>query len=538
MALAVTDFISGEIPPKGTYNTKVLLVSGYDSKVSTDIKIEEIANNWYHLVGTTVANDKLYVSDRDGFYEIQQLSKPADLAQNRKLIVKWPDENTWNTSPQWHQFVFTPFFYNGYFYAPYSGCVQPMGPSDANPTTKMAGAFLKWNLGGNLEAFAGGLRSPNGANVDTATGDMFVADNQGAWLPSSTFALMKAGKFYGHRQTPTTKNASGVVTATHPPNWAEGLPYEPPTAWLPHGTVRASPSQPIVIPKGIYAGDWLMGDVNNPGLIRVALDKVGDTYNGAVFFFSKGTKTAAINRLAWGPDGALYLGTIATIAGNWPGGNNQGMFRLVPNMSSTAFEMRSVRSLADGLELEFTLPVDPATVVKTAFTVKQWQYIRQEEYGQGRQPDQALTVSDVEVSVDLLRVHIKITGLIKDRTINIKHTGITSNGKAPWNDETWFTQNAVSTRIWEASVGTREVVANANRSVGNVICRMAQGRLSISVETEGAWNAVLVSPQGSVLGHQSGNGLSNFQMDGDSHTGLHLLRVAMKNGVVIRKVML
>jgi hypothetical protein len=475
----------------------------------------------------------VYVSDRDGFYEIQQLSVPADLTLNRKLIVKWPVPGAgfaWSQwGVQWHQYAFTPIYSKGFFYAPYSGSIGNGGPSDVAPTSAMTGAFLKWDLTGKLETFAGGLRSPNGANVDDATGDMFVCDNQGSWFPSSTFQLMKQGKFYGHRQS-----------SPHPANWAESLPVELPTAWLPQIEVRASPSQPVVIPKGKYAGDWLLGDVNSPGLIRVALDKIGDIYNGSVFWFSKGTANAAINRLAFGPDGALYMGTLATIAGTWPSGSNTAMYRLEPKAAATAFEMKAIRSLADGLEIEFTQPFDKATILTTAFVTKQWQYIRQAGYGQGRQPDQALTVTAVETSTDNLRAHLKIAGLVKDRVIYIKHTGIKSaSAQNPWNDESWFTLNSVSSRAWNAVVATRDIVAKASRPAGDVSCKLdVKGMLSVTVAGLGGWNAVLVSPQGQVIAQHNGSGFTQFQLATGSHAGLHLLRVQLKDGTVIRRVML
>lgn len=161
---------------------------------------------------------------------------------------------------------------DGTIYAPYSGSIKGGGPSDVPASSPYSGAFLKWDLAGNIEEFAGGLRSPNGANID-ANGEMFVSDNQGSWLPSSTFAHMKQGRFYGHRQSPK-RDEQGNITQTFAPNWAEGLPYQPPTAWLPHGTVRSSPGQPVFIPKGAYAGQWLQGDCNGTGLLRISLDKV------------------------------------------------------------------------------------------------------------------------------------------------------------------------------------------------------------------------------------------------------------------------
>lgn len=519
MALAVIDFIGGgEVPNNPSAGAKVLLVNGYTGTEASAVKVEEISNSWLQFAGLTIANDKLYVSDRDGFYEIPELVVPADKTKNRKLIVKWPDENTWNEGGfQWHQWVFTPMFNNGFFYAPYSGCIRQGGPSDRKATSKMAGAFLKWDLTGKMETYAGGLRSPNGANWDPATGEMYVADNQGSWFPSSTFSLMKPGKFYGHRQT------------GNPPNWAESLPYQPPVAWLPQDAVRKSPSQPIIIPTGKYAGDWLIGDVNWSGFVRVAIDRVGEAYNGAVFFFSQGMGNSAIQRLAYGPDGALYIGTLKTVAGNWPGGDDQPMYRMSAKPTATAFEMKAVRSLADGLEIEFTQPVDSATISNSAFNAKHWQYIRESGYGNGKQAEVNLTISATELSTDKKRVHLKISGLVADRVVNIKHTGLKSGGKAAWNDESWFTLNTISTRTWSATVGIENQVAKAKFNVGDVNYRADNaGHIDVALVMDGAWNAELVTPNGESISKQSGNGSSRFLLNVNNHSGLHFLKVSSR----------
>ena len=183
------------------------------------------------------------------------MGSPAVPAANRRLIVKWPDAGHWNFGPFWHQWAFTPLYKDGFFYAPYSGSILTGGWSNADATSPLSGAFLKWDLAGNLSAYAGGLRSPNGAALDPATGDMFVTDNQGSWEPTSSFMRMRPGRFYGHRQTAMDIDDSGNVLNTRPPNFAEGLAYDPPVAWLPHGLVRSSPSQPARIPGGAYAGD-------------------------------------------------------------------------------------------------------------------------------------------------------------------------------------------------------------------------------------------------------------------------------------------
>jgi hypothetical protein len=521
------------MPASASNKHKIFLVEGPGTPSP---KVTEIAHTWYQLSGLTVAGDKLYAADRDGFYEILELDPApgADLSKNRRLVVKWPDEGTWNVGGfQYHQWAFTPLYHQGSFYAPYAGVTRQGGHSDVKPTSRMAGALLKWGAEGVLEAVAGGLRVPNGAGLDETTGEIFVSDNQGGWLPGSTFMRIRPGRFYGHsNKSPTT-----------PANWAETLPYDPPVAWLPYKNVRVSPSQPVQVRQGRYAGDWLLGDVASPGLLRIAPDKVDDGYNGAVFWFTRGFGNAAVNRMAWGPDGALYIGTFLTIASNWPSGRLQPMFRIAAKGTATAFEMKAIRSLKGGLEIEFTQPVDAATAVKANFTARQWQYIRQLEYGTGKQPDQNLTVAETAISADGRRVFLKVAGLVPDRVVYLKLAGVKSaSGAAPWDDEAWYTHNHVSTREWSpspANVGGASPAAP--RFTGTLSSRVAgRGILEVSLDAQGPWSAFLIAPDGSVAAGRQGRGAARFELSagvaGAGKTGLFLLRVRLEDGEAVRKV--
>ncbi|MEO6097803.1 MAG: hypothetical protein ABIW76_19960, partial [Fibrobacteria bacterium] len=327
LALGTSETIGmGEVPEADAAN-KVFLIKGVSAD-SQPALITEVANGWKQIAGVTVAENRLFVSDRDGFYEIPELAAPANPGLNRRQVMKWPDENHWNYGPYWHQWAFTPLYQNGCFYAPYSGSISSGGWSNVDPTSKFSGAFLKWDFNGQLEAYAGGLRSPNGANTDPVTGEIFATDNQGSWLPSSTFLRIRPGRFYGHRQSTPDLDTAGHVLGTHQANFAESLEYDRPVAWLPHGTVRSSPSQPVALTQGRFAGDWIIGDVNNPGMVRVSLDRVGEAINGGVFWFSKGTGDAAIHRLVRAPNGNILIGTLTRIGGNWPGGDKSPMFQL------------------------------------------------------------------------------------------------------------------------------------------------------------------------------------------------------------------
>ncbi|MDQ3000983.1 MAG: hypothetical protein M3Y08_06945 [Fibrobacterota bacterium] len=536
LVIATTDFIGGgELPPDGpSPDHKVLIISNPGGASPT---VKEVANKWLQPIGVTIVNDKVYISDRDGFYEILDLVNPSDLGMNRKKIASWPDEGAWNVyGKQWHQWVFTPVYANGFFYAPYSGSIQNGGPSKTPATTAYSGAFLKWDLSGKLEKFAGGLRSPNGANI-APNGDMFVADNQGSWLPASTFMHMKKDKFYGHKQT------------GNPPNWAESLPYEPPTAWLPYGTVRSSPSQPLYVDRGRYQGDWLLGDENSPGLVRIGLDNVEGTYNGAVFWFGKGFKdeiinnniqASAISRMAWGKDGSFYVGTIQKL-GNWPGETSlQPMYKVTPKATATAFDIKGIRHLADGVEIEFTEPVNPATITIGNFPIKQWNYTRKEGYGDGKGPEIDLTASGIETSTDGKRVHLIIPGLsvnylayFKLDKANVK----SATGALLWNNEGWFTLNKLSTRKWDGTVSIADPALKSSHLNGLLRHRASATGLEVILDASGPMSATLRALDGSSVSKGTGTGSLNLSTQGLAK-GLYFLEVRHGAEKLVRSISL
>ncbi len=514
MAMAGIDDIGGGEIPRTSAITAVYIVTGIEGAAP---RLKEVANSWKQIAGLVVADDKLYVSDRDGFYQILDLENPGDLKANRRLVVKWPDEDKWTNGVQWHQWVFTPIYKGGFFYAPYSGSIIPGGPSRTVPTSQYSGAFLKWDLSGKLEKFAGGLRSPNGANVGP-NGDMFVADNQGSWLPSSTFMHMKQGKFYGHSNTYAGHAANR--------NWAEDLPYERPTAWLDHGNVRTSPSQPVYMEKGAYAGDWILGDVNNPGLVRIALDDVEGTYNGSVFWFSKGMGNSAINRMAWGKDGALYLGSLLRL-GNWPSGDPSPLYRMTVNANPTVFDMRRVASVADGIEIAFTEAVDNASAGSGAFQVQQWNYVRQEGYGMGKGNAESRAVSAVNLSADGKRIHLSIAGLKEDYLTYIKLGALKSAAgtKTIYNNEAWFTLNKQSARAWDAAAFLPPAPL-ASSLAGKLTIRPLPGStLEVTLDDPGPHAFALYALDGALLARVYGSGHTRQLLTAPSGTAFSLLEI-------------
>ena len=79
---------------------------------------------------------------------------------------------------------------DGYFYATLATGILPGGAS-MKPQIPDRGKVVKISKeDGSVEFLAHGLRTPNGIGIGV-DGEIFVADNQGDWLPSSKVVHIK-----------------------------------------------------------------------------------------------------------------------------------------------------------------------------------------------------------------------------------------------------------------------------------------------------------------------------------------------------------
>ena len=161
------------------------------------------------------------------------------------------------------------------------------------------------------------MRTPNGINFG-ADGELFIADNQGDWLPASKILHVSEGAFFNSYAVPGE----------------EGKKPKPPVVWLPQDEIGNSPSSPNSLNDGPYAGQMIHGEITHGGFKRVFVEKVDGEYQGTVFRFIQGLE-AGVNRNVWGPDGALYVGMIGS-TGNWGdvGKLHYGLQRLKYNGSA------------------------------------------------------------------------------------------------------------------------------------------------------------------------------------------------------------
>jgi cytochrome c551/c552 len=185
-----------------------------------------------------------------------------------------------------------------------------------------------------------------------------------------------------------------------------------PSVWLPYGILGISSAEPVKIPAntfGPFAGQILVGDQGMSIISRIFMETVKGEEQGAAFLFRKGFRSGVL-RLEWGTDGSLFVGETNRGWGS-AGDANEGLERLVYN-NKTPFEMKAVRAMPDGFEVEFTMPVDRKSAEDLAsYDAESFIYKYHPVYGSPPVNTEKLKISGVKVSADGLKARIIVQNL-------------------------------------------------------------------------------------------------------------------------------
>lgn len=273
---------------------------------------------------------------------------------------------------------------------------------------------------GQLKPFASGFRSPNGIGFD-AQGRLFVTDNQGDWLGTSKLYHVEAGKFYGH--------PASLV-------WRDGFPDIDPltlsvktldsmrtveSVAFPHESMAHSPTQ-IVLDNtggkfGPFTNELFVGEMDFPHLLRILPDEVDGQLQGAcIRFFDQGGSHGVrlrigTNRLAFAPDGSLYLGQTDH---GWLG--SRGIQRIRYTGGSTGkdipLDLMHMKLTPTGFTLTFTQPLDDSTARAIAtYRFRSYYYEYHQAYGSPQMDVRSVPVTAVTLSNDRKTVTLSLADL-------------------------------------------------------------------------------------------------------------------------------
>jgi cytochrome c551/c552 len=153
----------------------------------------------------------------------------------------------------------------------------------------------------------------------------------------------------------------------------------------------------------------LIGDQGMSIISRVFMEKVNGEYQGAAFLFRSGFSSGVL-RMSWADDGSLFVGETRRGWGS-AGNADQGLERLTWT-GATPFEMKAVRAMPDGFEIEFTKAVDRSTAEDLAsYAVDNFTYKYHPVYGSPPVNTEKCAVKGVKVSQDGIKARIIVENL-------------------------------------------------------------------------------------------------------------------------------
>lgn len=402
----------------------VYILDGVASGDPKKIKVKRIAAGLAEPLGIKVVDDQIFVLQKQELTQLIDHDGDEIIDEYRTVC------DGWRVSANFHEFAFGLVYKDGFFYAALATAIEPGGAS-TNPQIPDRGKVIKINKDdGSFEFVAYGLRTPNGIGIGVDN-EIFIADNQGDWLPASKIVHLKEGAFYGSRSVDFEGTAN--------------LEAKLPVVWLTQDEIGNSPSQPVYINVGPYKGQMIHGEVTHGGIKRDFVEKVNGEYQGAVFRFTQGLE-AGVNRLVWGPDGALYIGGVGS-TGNWVHAGKlwYGLQRLNYNGKS-AFEMLSVSARSNGMEVTFTEPIAKnESISKDNFEVLQWYFKPTADYGGPKLGEETLAIKSVNLSNDRKKVFLELEGMKPEHVVyvRISKAFMSDKNQSLWSTEAWYTLNAI-----------------------------------------------------------------------------------------------
>ena len=507
------------IPKK---NGTLYIGSNLDAADPEQVKLEMVAKDLAEPTGVCVVNGKIYVAEKTQLTEFT-LGAPGTMATARKItdFTLDPDGQV-----NFQEYNFGLVHKDGYLYTATGGGVKLGGVSWIDNLAKLSdttrSTLLKIKLDGSTkELVAGGLRAPNGITFGP-DGDFWVTDNQGSFLPSCKLIHIVPGRNYGY---------------TNGPNRFRGMDATLPAVWFPHGEIGKSITNPTYMKTGAFAGQFLLGDLSQGGMMRAAVEKVNGEWQGSAHSFGGGY-AAGIESSVELKDGSFVLGGLGRgDNGNWGWlGRLKGLQRLSPIPGTANFEMYALRSKAEGIEIEFTKPVGVGAELPASYTVFSGSMVPGKLYGEGNMMGKAyITVTGVKISTDKKRVLLEMDLSAKAKQIVAVKVGAvkSAGGEDVYRPAAWYTLNSLSTTPWLSA--SRIQARVQGKTADDILVGRSGAGLAVEVPFAGSHVLTLRNVLGKALETRTGSGTASYRLGGAGLSqGVYLLDLKV-GGQTLRK---
>ncbi len=375
----------------------------------TSPSYKKFASGMHEVLGLAYKDGSFYCTQRGELTKITDTNGDGE-ADEYEAIAVWP------LSGNYHEYSYGPLFdKNGDMYVSLN--LAWIGYGEGN-MAKWRGWILKIKPNGEIEPFATGLRSPAGILLNEA-GDLFYGENQGDWVGSGRITHLAKGDFAGNPggllwtkepNSPLKLMKSDIPDTGEPMHKAAEKVKElkVPAMWLPH-TILGISTADIIENKtmgkfGPFENQYFVADQGHSKIMRMTLEKVNGVYQGAIFPFVDGFQSGIL-RLRWGIDGSIFAGMTSR---GWSstGKEKFGLQRLEWT-GKIPFEMKEIKAMPDGFEIEFTRPVDLKTVQNMKnYELNSFNYKYHHTYGSPVIDNKSIKLKNVIVSSDKMKVRL------------------------------------------------------------------------------------------------------------------------------------
>lgn len=376
---------------------------------STAPVYKKFASGMHEVLGLAYKDGSFYCTQRGELTKITDTDGDGE-ADVYEAIAVWP------LSGNYHEYSYGPLFdKNGDMYVSLN--LAWVGYGEGN-MAKWRGWILKITPEGKIEPFATGLRSPAGILLNEA-GDLFYGENQGDWVGSGRITHLAKGDFAGNpgglfwTKEPNTplKLVKSDIPDTGEPMYKAAEKVKElklPAMWLPHTILGISTSD-IIENKtfgkfGPFENQYFVADQGHSKIMRMTLEKVNGQYQGVIFPFIEGFQSGIL-RLRWGTDGSIFAGMTSR---GWSstGKEKFGLQRLEWT-GKIPFEMKDIKAMPDGFEIEFTKPVDAKTAkTVTNYELSSFNYKYHHTYGSPIIENMPSKLKNIIVSADRMKVRL------------------------------------------------------------------------------------------------------------------------------------
>jgi len=472
------------------------------------------ASGLHEALGLLYHDGSLYVAQRG------ELTKLTDTSGDGKADI-YETVFAWPLSGHYHEYSYGPKLApDGSFFV--TGNVA-FGDEEwwrGESRVPWRGWAMKIRPDGTMEPWATGMRSPCGLAV--IDGELFYDDNQGDWMGTGGIFHLTKGSFTGHPaglrwtglpNSPvklTTEQLYAKVDARQikkngyyikPENVQDETPnflYQLkkdfpetrlPAVWLPHGILGISNAELLADETsgkfGPFAGQVFVGDQGQSKIMRVVLEKVNGEYQGVAFDFKSGFQSGVL-RMNWGHDGSLFVGETNRGWGS-AGNTTSGLQRLVWT-GKMPMEMKAVRAMPDGFEIEFTLPLDRKSAEDLAsYNGRNFIYKYHPVYGSPTVNEEPLKLKGVKVSSDGMKVRVVVDNLKQYYLHEINVGGIRSTDNVRVLHPTaYYTLNNIpeGPKLPASELSTKRTVSNVAKPPAKVTAGSSVAKAPAYAEIE------------------------------------------------------